>query len=386
VSIDHLETAAREPLPGGALTAMPQAALETQIATFFAEIFQVDNVHPDEDFFDLGGDSLLGESLAASISQFTGHAFEIATLVARSTPREIASYLRMQAPEPPPTDKPPIFMVHGLRGFILPRPEFLEGLAPGQRIVFFELPGLRGDRKPYNSVEEIAADYVRQLEAEYPSGPVLLGGYCGGCIITLEMAAQLADKGRPVLHMVLFDPGGIPRNVLDNFLRRFAHKQGQPEDRETGFRLLRRQLKCLRHFLLLGRWTDGSLDEDLADGRLRSFRQRRILFNMWYQGLRGVKGEREISDIRSREARAKMFAAFQHYKPRVFKGQVTVYCSEELSHYFDSDRAIWVHLLPDRNVHVLGETHNDVVQARAKTGATLMQKVYDEALAMRQGS
>src|SRR5688572_17709703 len=101
---------------------MPQAALETQIAKYFAEIFQVDKVHPDQDFFDLGGDSLLGESLAASISQFTGQPFEIATLVTRSTPREIASYLRLQAPDSPTPNKPPIFMVHGLRGFILPRP------------------------------------------------------------------------------------------------------------------------------------------------------------------------------------------------------------------------------------------------------------------------
>jgi thioesterase domain-containing protein len=232
-------------------------------------------------------------------------------------------------------------------------------------------------------VREIAAEYIRQLETEYPNGPVLLGGYCGGCIITLEMAAQLAEKGRPVLQMVLFDPGGIPRNVLDNFRRNLARQRGEPEERERGLRWIKQQLRYIRHLLAVGRWTDGTLDDDFADERLRSFRERRMSVKVWYDQMRGGRRERDIEDNLSNAARVKMFVAFQHYKLRKFEGPVTVYCSEELSHYFESDKAMWVHLLPNRTLHVLGETHDDVIHAQAATGAKLMQDVFDRALAAR---
>jgi thioesterase domain-containing protein len=352
----------------------PIGELETNIAAIFAQSLGVDRVGANDDFFDLDGDSIVAQSVALSIGNLISEEFRISLLADHGTPRKIARYLESSAAKSAKHERPPIFMVHGMRGYMLPRPEFLAGLAPGQKLVMFELPGIRGERPAYDSVEEIAAEYIRQLEAEYPEGPVLLGGYCGGCIITLEMAAQLADKGRPVLQMVLFDPGGSPRSVVENFRRTKGFVRP-----ESAFRRFKHQLRYLRHFLFLGRWTDGSLDEDFSDERLKVLRERELVFWGWFRRVTGRLVDPESEQLSS-NARIKMFVAFQHHRPRPFLGPVTIYSSDELGHYFENDRALWVHLLPNRKLHVLGETHADVIQAQAATGAKLMQAVFDSAL------
>lgn len=375
---DQTQLISRERLESGVPFEAPRGELESAIADVFAESFGIDRIGANDDFFDLGGDSLLAQSLAISIAKCTGREFKISLLVDYGTPRKIATLLEEPSTqEPVQYSRPPIFMVHGQRGFTLPRPEFVGGLAPGQKLVMFELPGIRGDRPPCHTIEEIATEYVRQLETAYPVGPILLGGYCTGCLITVEMAVQLADKGRPILQMVLFDPGRAARNVNENFLR--SRGIVKPE---RGLRWVKHQLRYLRHFLVLGRWTDGSLDKDFADARLKSVRERITRVELWLDSLKrkdAVPGGERLSS----EARLRLFLAYMYYRPRRFDGAVTVYSSNELGHILKDDRSLWAHILPNREIHVLGETHSEVIKARAATGAKLMQDAFDRALTSR---
>ena len=54
----------------------PNGELETLIAKLFAEVLTLDHVGADDDFSELGGDSLLGEVLSMRISERTGFDFE----------------------------------------------------------------------------------------------------------------------------------------------------------------------------------------------------------------------------------------------------------------------------------------------------------------------
>ena len=72
----------------------PDGELETLIAKLFAEVLTLDHVGADDDFAELGGDSLLGEVLSMRISEGTEFDFEIPLLVEHGSPRRIIALLR----------------------------------------------------------------------------------------------------------------------------------------------------------------------------------------------------------------------------------------------------------------------------------------------------
>jgi hypothetical protein len=77
----------------------PEGNLETLIAMIFATNFALDRVGADDDFFDLGGDSLLAEAVAVAISERIHGKFETSQLLEHGTPRAIAAVLKTSEPE-----------------------------------------------------------------------------------------------------------------------------------------------------------------------------------------------------------------------------------------------------------------------------------------------
>jgi hypothetical protein len=61
----------------------PAGNLEGLIARIFAEVFELDQIGAADEFFDVGGDSLLGEVLSEQISRRTGHDLKISDLRTR---------------------------------------------------------------------------------------------------------------------------------------------------------------------------------------------------------------------------------------------------------------------------------------------------------------
>ena len=131
----------------------PDGKLETVVATIFADVFGLDHVGAVDDFFDIGGDSLVAETMSMEILRQTGHEFPMSALLDFGSPRTIAAALpksRRARMRPrrlciaETETRPPIFVVHGRRGYTMPAPQFLQALAEGQKLRMFELPGIRG--------------------------------------------------------------------------------------------------------------------------------------------------------------------------------------------------------------------------------------------------
>ena len=195
-----------------------------------SEALSTSAVGLDDDFFDLGGDSLNGEALALLLTEILGKNFPIAALLDFPTPRLIEQeFILSSLPKSEAiANTVPFFLVHGKGGYTFLRPDFLSGLAKGRKMVVFELPGLRDHRDTPHRIEGIAKAYVAQLLAEYPEGPIFLASFCAGGLIALEMAHQRRALGRPAQHIVLVDPG-TPREMIlrhegkkDSIIRRIA--------------------------------------------------------------------------------------------------------------------------------------------------------------------
>ena len=59
-------------------------------------------------------------------------------------------------------------------------------------------------------LEDMAATYIESMRSVQPEGPYILGGFCGGGLIALEMARQLQMSGQAVEMLVLIEPGVGP--------------------------------------------------------------------------------------------------------------------------------------------------------------------------------
>lgn len=74
------------------------------------------------------------------------------------------------------------------------------------------------------SLEAIVAAYVASVRTVQPQGPYLLGGFCGGALLALEIARQLRQEGENVDLLLLLEPGIGPllMTISGKFLHRFG--------------------------------------------------------------------------------------------------------------------------------------------------------------------
>jgi non-ribosomal peptide synthetase component F/acyl carrier protein len=70
--------------------AEPQTETEELLAALFAEALELDEVAPDDDFFELGGDSLAAAVVAAGVSSALGTELELRAFAEAPTPRRLA--------------------------------------------------------------------------------------------------------------------------------------------------------------------------------------------------------------------------------------------------------------------------------------------------------
>lgn len=116
------------------------------------------------------------------------------------------------------------------------------------------------------TIEAMAADYIKTMRAVQPEGPYLLGGFCGGCVIAIEMARQLHAQGEAVDLLALVEPGLTGRmtpllerrgpiflRMTGGFMRRLGGLLRWPPDKQLDWFLR------LRHMYRVVRYRDRHL-------------------------------------------------------------------------------------------------------------------------------
>jgi thioesterase domain-containing protein len=246
-------------------------------------------------------------------------------------------------------------MVHGRTGIAFPRADFLQSLAEGQKLRMFELPGLRGGRS-YDTIEDIAGVYVAQLLDEYPRGPILLASFCAGGLIALEMADQLAKMGRPIHHLVLLDPpthaGSLGRAGASALL---------PPPRK---------------------WMNAVMESLLPASVVRRRRELKYRELLTQKMLADPVQRAEWADLPfSTIPRARLSAAYSLYRPKPYRGSVTLLSSRAHDSAFQAGSNL-AKLLPQLRVELVAKTHSDIDNPDV---GRAMQKAFDAALG-REGT
>ena len=217
--IDRIALAAIEPPQGTQAFEPPRDPTEEKIAAIFAELLSQSPVGRDDDFFLLGGDSLLLVELQTRLRDAFG--VSLGDLYEDSTVSGIAAAVRAgAAPDsvsrsrPLPVliplrsagTRPPLFLVHGRLGQALVSPRFLQLLGDDQPVWAFQARGLDGVQAPHETIESMAADYLAEMRRRQPEGPYFIGSLCVGALIAIAMARTLEATGQTVLPLLLLDP------------------------------------------------------------------------------------------------------------------------------------------------------------------------------------
>jgi oxalate---CoA ligase len=166
----------------------------------------------EDDFFELGGDSLLAAHMILEVETLTGQRIPRSSLGAASTIRELANVVMHNVPSNEEMvtcaqrgTKTPFFFCHGdflTRGFYGLRLGPL--LGPDQTVFLLHPPPL-SELRTNTSIEVIAELYVPHLLAAQPNGAFRLGGFCNGGLLAWEIARQLVGKDRQVELVVIIN-------------------------------------------------------------------------------------------------------------------------------------------------------------------------------------
>lgn len=192
--------------------ARPRDPLEKHLVEIWEEILNVHPIGIRDNFFDLGGHSLLSVRLMDRIEQELGKKIPLATLFEEATVERLAAeMLKQEAITPQSTiveiqkggSMRPFFFLHGdYNGGGFYCLNLARGLRADQPFYAIQPHGLDGEPIPA-TIEAMAISHLQALRAFQPTGPYLLGGYCNGGLVAFEMGRQLELQGERVDLLVL---------------------------------------------------------------------------------------------------------------------------------------------------------------------------------------
>ena len=223
----------------------PRTPQESILAKIWADVLGRDKVGIHENFFDLGGQSLMAIRLVSEIEKTFGITISVAKLMRAPTVAQLANTISEQeksSPSPlitiqPNGTKPPFFCAHGTDSYL----RLSRQLGPDQP--FYGLAQhLEGRKVRYTSIEGIAAHYLRAVRGIQPEGPYYIGGHSFGGLIAFEMAHQLRKQEQEVGLLVLLDARS-PRTRVSETSSSVGNRS-TPSGRD-----LRKQLWVYRHGL-----------------------------------------------------------------------------------------------------------------------------------------
>jgi amino acid adenylation domain-containing protein len=191
----------------------PRNPVETKLAAIWENLLQVKPIGVDENFFDLGGDSLSAIDLVLSMEKAFNRSLPISILLQHPTIADLSKVLISDAaplhlpslvPIKPQGTLPPLFCIHA-DGGVMFYYRFAHQMSKEQPIYGLQARGLSAGDHPHASVPQIATDYIKEIKTVQPQGPYRFCAFSLGGVIALEMTRQLRAAGEEVDFVGLLD-------------------------------------------------------------------------------------------------------------------------------------------------------------------------------------
>jgi acyl transferase domain-containing protein/thioesterase domain-containing protein/acyl carrier protein len=239
----------------------PRTPVETKLAGIWSELLGVEKIGVDDNFFDLGGHSLVAVRLFRAVKAAYAVDFPISVLFEAPTIAQCAALIEARRGSDGQSDvtdvavrevaKPrfthivemsagadptatPFFICAGMFGNVLNLRHLSLQIGRDRPVYALQARGLYGDQPPHEIFEEMARDYLAEIRSIQPHGPYLLGGFSGGGLVAYEMAQQLRAAGEPVGAVIMLDTP-YPEDVTLSLADRVTMKLQDLKREGTGF-------------------------------------------------------------------------------------------------------------------------------------------------------
>ena len=224
---DQQDSPGRDPSPdpSSGRYAPPSNSVELTMTGIWRDVLDLDRISVRDNFFELGGHSLTAVRLVSRLKAAFDMDLPLRCLFLHPTIEELASHisydLAMQryrytselpkwsclVPVQPRGTRTPLFMVAGYQSpddTLLALSQLAPHLGMDQPLLGLRPRWVEGN-DGYDTVEEMAREFVTELRAVQPHGPYLLGGWCVGGIAALEVAQLLVEQGEEMKLMFFLD-------------------------------------------------------------------------------------------------------------------------------------------------------------------------------------
>lgn len=213
----------------------PRNRVEEKVAKIWEGVLKLRAVGVTDDFFELGGTSLLAATILIRVEEEFGLRLPLSVFLEKAPTVEnlaiaitgarkmvsIPTVIRLKSTG----SFPPLFCVHGKTGNVMIFRDLSALMSDEQPFYAIQAPAMDSEKETFIPMEELAARYIEAIRAVQPSGPYFLMGYSSGGVIAFEMAQQLTNSGEKVAQLVLLDsffPRLHPRLTPGQMLRRMV--------------------------------------------------------------------------------------------------------------------------------------------------------------------
>ncbi len=220
----------------------PLSRTEQFLLAFWRDLFARGDIGVDDDFFVLGGHSLLSARVSARVTDLFGLELPLAQVFETPTIAELAAYIddrRAEDEAPhllpsslvrlkPGNGRPPLFCMHTLMGGVSDYLLLARHFGPEQPVYAVQGQGLIDNVLPAATVSGMAAHCVKEIRKLQPHGPYHLVGASFAGLVAFEAARQLRAVGEEVALLALFDtwlPYHPSKLQLKVYLRRYLKLQ-----------------------------------------------------------------------------------------------------------------------------------------------------------------
>jgi acyl-CoA synthetase (AMP-forming)/AMP-acid ligase II/thioesterase domain-containing protein/acyl carrier protein len=204
--------------------AQPRPGTERQLADLWRHLLELEaDVALDDDFFELGGDSLLAVEMQLQVENAfgvilpqsgliqSGRLVDVARAVDSAKAASPASSL---VPVQPNGTRRPLFWIHGGDGTVLRVGTLAFHMGSDQPVYAFQPQGVDGNSPVLNRIEDMVDHYRTLMRQVQPEGPYALGGHSLGGLIAFEMARSLEALGERADPLVLIDTDAPGRSAM----------------------------------------------------------------------------------------------------------------------------------------------------------------------------
>ncbi len=193
----------------------PANDLERKVLALWKKGLKRDRISTDDDFFELGGNSLIAVSIINKINTTLSCDIPLQIIFSSPTIQKLVQVINNQDKQsvsrlvPFHTRKQgsPIYCWPGLGGYCMNLRLLAEKLANEREFFGVQAYGINAGEVPYENISEMAAKDVAMIKQNQVDGPYTLWGYSFGARVAFEACYQLEQAGDVVENLYLIAPG-----------------------------------------------------------------------------------------------------------------------------------------------------------------------------------